>query len=228
MLKVEALDYMRWHRKTMLPAYAAACRKLALGFRGGEAASANVDASMLLLNSLYAQTLGPLAKPAAGILAHLRAPQIEFLAKALEKDQAEKRKQYLADPEEAKQARAKRALDYVGEFAGSLSQAQKDKIASLTLALHVPVDAWLADREQRGQELLALLKAKKGAPEIEAFLRAWWLHGRDSKPDPTRVDPVELKAYFLGVMEVLTPEQREHAAKKLEEYAENFEELAAG
>ena len=62
---------------------------------------------------------------------------------------------------------------------------------------------------------------------IEAALRDWWLRSRISgaRVERGQMDVNEVKKFFLGITELLTPAQREAAALKMEGYAREFDEL---
>jgi hypothetical protein len=228
-LQSQIKAYMAWHRRQMLPAYAAACRKLSRGLKGLEPAKDNIEAMTPILGALYADGMEPLIKPTAKLLAGLDSKQVDFLDAAMQKEVSKQRQKILdshKDPEKVKSI--KRTLGYIEDFAGPLSREQKEKIKALSLAVHVPAEAWLLEREKRDKRLMELLRGEKNQEALEAWLKEAWLRGRmsESKSDPDRVNAVGLKAYFLGVLEVLTPQQRVRAAEVLEDYARDFEELA--
>jgi hypothetical protein len=104
-LQSEIKLYMAWHRRQMLPAYAAACRKLSRGLRGLEPAKDNIEAMTPLLGALYADGMEPLIKPTAKLLAGLDSKQVDFLDAALQKEVAKQRQKIEAnhkDPEKTK------------------------------------------------------------------------------------------------------------------------------
>ena len=51
-----------------------------------------------------------------------------------------------------------KTLGYVREFAGSLSGAQVARIREITLAVHMPYEDWVTDRELRKRDLVELLR----------------------------------------------------------------------
>jgi hypothetical protein len=231
-LKQDLSDYAAWHRSTMLPAYAAACRKLSRGLRGQEEAGGNIAQVTPLLTTLYCDSMEPLVAPSAALLAGLKGPQMDYLEAALKEDLREQRKEFLEDPSAAQKRRLERSVGYVEDYAGGLDADQKRQVEELTLAVHVPTQAWIEDKEKRSADLLKLLRssepeAQKKA-EAEKLLGSWWLRGRmapDSR-DKTRMDPEKLKSSFFGVYKLLRPEQRERAAKNMDSLAESFEALA--
>ena len=227
-LAAEIGAYHAWHRKEMLPAYAALCRKLARGFRGQERDEDNVAQATPMLSTLWSDTLEPMISPLAGALESMDEKGIARLEAAYAKDSARQRKLYLDDPAGAQKRRIQKTLAYVEDFSGPLSPAQKEAIGALAAGIPMPYALWVADRERRKQELIAILKAHKGEAAIEAALRDWWLKSRVSQGAPAegQMDVRELKRFFLGTLRALTAAQREAAALKLEAYAGQFEELS--
>jgi hypothetical protein len=231
-LKQDLRDYAAWHRATMLPAYAAACRRLALGLRGKEEPSQNIAQVTPLLTTLYCDTMQPLVAPSAALLASLEAPQIDYLEAALKDELKEQRKDFLEDPAAAQQRRLEKSVVYVEDYAGALDEGQKRQVEALTLAVHVPSQAWIEDRQRRAEDLLRLLRSSEPQAqkqvEAQAILGKWWLRGRmaQDSSDKTRMDPEALKAYFLGVFKLLRPEQRQKAAARMEALAQGMESLA--
>lgn len=228
-LEAEIDAYHAWHRKEMLPRYAALARRLAKGFRGEENPEDNMKVMMPLLNQAWQETLEPAYAPLAEAMASLDERGLKYLETSYAVDNAKQRKHYLKDPEAAKKRRVKRNLTYVADFAGELSEEQKKKIAEIVLSTRVPSGAWIENRERRQGQLMALLKGKKDKGEIVALLRDWWTNSRlDEKgKDEAKMDSAEVRVFFMRLLEVLTPEQRERGAKKMEDYALKFEELAA-
>ena len=228
-LTADIKAYWAWHRKEMLPAYAALCRKLSKGFRGEEKEEDNVAAATPLINKLWQDTVDPVVRPVAVAMLSLDDKGLKYLEEAFAESNRKERKLYLEDPEAAKKRRIKRTLGYVRDFAGSLSDEQEKKIGELTLALKVPDEAWILDRERRQKEILGLLREKKGLDQVEASLRRWWVGSRTkAEGDPATIKESDLEAFFLGVLRALTPAQRLNAAKVMDAYALDFEELAQG
>jgi hypothetical protein len=227
-LSGEIEAYHAWHRKEMLPAYAALCRKLARGFRGQERDEANVEEATPMLSTVWLDTVEPMITPVAGALESMDAKGIARLEEAYAKDSEKQRKLYLDDPAAAERRRVQKTLAYVEDFSGPLSPAQKEAIGALASGIPMPYAFWVADRERRKRELVALLKAHEGKAAIEAALRDWWLKSRISQGAPAegQMDVREVKRFFLGTLRALTPAQREAAALKMEAYAAQFDELS--
>ena len=224
-MKADIKAYMAWHRRNMLPAYAEACKKLAKGLRGEEKPEENIPAILAMGDTLYAQTMRPMIGPTAGLLASLNDAQIAHVKEVQDKELAGQKTKYTeTQKEDSTKKNQKAYFKFLEEFTGKISQEQRDKI--IALPLRVTTEAWMADKEKRNRELIALLYERKGQPSLESFLASWWLRDR-SKPDPTRMDPKEVQAYFVSFYGILDESQRLRAAEKLEGFARDFEELAA-
>jgi len=220
---------MVWHRKEMLPTYAALCRKIAQGLRGSEPEKDNIRLVTPMLSGIWADTVEPAIVPVARALWSLDEHGIEKLEEAYALDSAKQRQLYLADPKAADARRVEKTLGYVRMFAGTLGQDQVRKITAATLAVHMPYQAWITDRDRRKRDLLALLRQHQSELMVEGALHDWWLRSRvsGSQVQPGQMDQSEVKQFFLDVTQALTPAQRDNAARELEAYATEFDQLAA-
>jgi hypothetical protein len=228
-LDAEVESYHAWHRREMLPLYAGVCRRIAQGFRKAEKPEDNIAAVMKLSEEAWRKTLEPMIPPLAKLMAGMDAKGIFKLEQAYKEDSELQHKLYTQDPEAALKRRAAKTVAYVEDFAGSLSKEQEGKIEAISRSLKAPNRAWLEDRERRKAGMIRILKEGKGAPAVEQALRAWWLRSRvGGEKDPTRIEDGELEKYFLEIEEALSPGQLEKAAQKMEKYASDFEDLAAG
>lgn len=221
--------YHAWHRKEMLPRYSALARSLAKGFRGEVKVEDNIREVMPLLRTAWADTVEPMFPVLAEAMASLDESGLKKLEASYAKNNEKQRKLYLEDPEAAKKRLVKRTLGYITDFSGTLTEEQQKKIAEITLATRVPSSAWMEDRIQRQKQLLEMLRQKKGALEVKAMLREWWLRSRinEDDKDKSKMDGADVRVFIHGVVTTLTAEQREKAALRMEEYALIFEELVS-
>jgi hypothetical protein len=221
--------YCAWHRKEMLPAYAVICRRIAQGLRGTENPDDNIRYVLPRLNQLYDDTVRPMAGPVAAAMVSLDAKGRLALAGAFAQERANEKKRYLDDPVGTRKRRVEKTLERVSEFAGDLSREQKAKIAAIALALPMPVNAWATELERRHDALIAMLQSGKSEPAVEAFLLDWWLESRVNNADKAaaQISDAALHKFCLGILETLTPAQRENAARTMEDYAADFEWLAS-
>ena len=100
---------------------------------------------------------------------------INKLEQAYAADSIKQRQLYLEDPAAADRRRVNKVLGYVRDFSGKLTEGQVKRITEITLAVHMPHQDWVTDRELRKRDLVELLRAKKSRLGIEAALRDWWL-----------------------------------------------------
>src|SRR6185503_1123476 len=99
--------YHAWHRKEMLPRYAALARRLAKGFRGEEKAEDNIREMLPLLNQAWQDTMEPAYLPMAEAMISLDERGLKYLETSYAVENARQRKNYLKDPELAKKRRVK-------------------------------------------------------------------------------------------------------------------------
>src|SRR5204863_231398 len=108
---------------------------------------------------------------------------------------------------------------------------QEERIALLNDAIPSTDAMRHHDRQRRQKEFLALLKSRHGKAEFAAQLQAWltdWEKGRVPEFDKAQNDAYEKRiALYLEVERMLTPQQREHALRKLQDYIDDINALAA-
>ena len=133
--------------------------------------------------------------------------------------------------EQRKHARLERTLKQIKNWTGSLTHEQEERIAALNNAIPSIDHLRHQDRQRRQREFLAILRLRDNKPEFLPLLHNWLLHWeRGRAPNyVTQLDDVFDKrvALFLEVERMLTPQQREHVLRKLQDYIDDMKVLAA-
>lgn len=220
-----------WHRSTQLPEYArlldAAEMRLAEGLTDADVAWA-VDAVAtryrILANHAHADAVRVLATLSDEQVAHLRRRLDEANRKWAKEHGAG------ASPEEQKRLRARRLLERIEHWTGSLSSEQTSRLTELIDRMPLITEQSFAFRLRRQRDFLALLERRHDTAALASALRAWLLdagrvHAPEYESDYARFVEARTRLYVEG-FRVLGAEQKEHVANRLRRYARAFRELA--
>jgi len=220
-----------WHRYEQLPEYVSflnATRNRLQGDPGREDVLWFIEG----LKARYRLIASRAAGDAADILATLGPAQLDVLQRKLDKDNRKfVRKFQLEDGiEDQKEARAKRNLEQITDWAGGLTRAQERKITAMLDGLPLIDSLRLEDRRRRQREFLQLLELRGDKSRFTASLRHWlldWEQGRSPQYDRLLARWWEQRvAFYVAVYRLLTPAQRAIALHRLQDYIEDFQSLS--
>ena len=221
-----------WHRSEQLPDYA---RFLTETRSRAERGLQAEDILWLIdgIKARYAAIAARAAPDAAELLAGLTPAQIDHLRKELDKGN----RKFLRDnrsnesAENRRQAQNRRTLNQLRDWVGTLSAEQEQRIA--VLLREVPLTDRLRheDRLRRQKEFLSLLEIRDG--DRKAFttrLRDWLVNWEQGRP-PALAKAFDESwkkraAFYASVDAMLTPQQRTHLLRRLQNYSEDFIALA--
>lgn len=232
-IHLEVDNYLRWHRKTMLPEYIAYLQHVnaAINQEGGLTVG-DVVRLRAESNRLYQLTMEPVIRPAAHILSTLDNQQITELGDAFAKRNRKQREKLLHGSEKNMlDARAERHVELVEELVGHLSSEQEEKITEMSLRIPFASGAYIEQREAQHARLLALLRNKAGEDQIAAVFRQWL-----AAPEISRTPQQQqaIAAYERGMNEMtvriaglLTPHQKRHLTDRIVSYIDDFRKLNA-
>jgi hypothetical protein len=230
-LRVLLVRFHTWHRSTQLPEYArlldSANRRLATGLTEADvawAADAIEDRYRILALRAHADAARVLATLSDEQVAHLRRKLEDSNRKWAEANGAE------ASAEEQKRMRARRLLERIEHWTGTLSGAQTVRLTEWIDALPLITDQSMAFRLRRQRDFLSLLATRHDAEALSTRLRAWLLardrtHAPEYGPDYARFVAGRARLYVEG-FRLLSAEQRQHVANRLQRYSQAFRELA--
>jgi len=225
----------RWHRSTQLPGYAQllndAQKKVA-----GPVTAADVRE----FNAGIRRALAAIGEQAAPDLAKLaltlKPAQVDRLAERLARDTSKARRELVrfAGAESLEQ-RVERYVEQAADWFGALTPAQREMIRTSLARRPEAQEAWMAERELRQRELVAVMariRAEQPPPATAtAWLRDYFAQLAEPR-DPERrarlatyrEENAELVAQLVNGA---TPAQRSVLAKKLRGYAADLDALAA-
>jgi hypothetical protein len=227
--------WFRWHRDSELTDYAALLDR----------AQAEV-----LDNVTPAQTCGWVDRVTGRLRGAFAAavPTIAEVARTLtpqqlvhlQHKQAKNNDQYRADflegsPEDRFKASVKRVVERAESFYGRLEEAQRVRIAQRVAESPFDAERWLAERQQRQQDLVQALRriSSSGisADEAQAALRALLEDTLNSPREGDRQYQQRLEQYnctfAAEIHNLATAQQRQRAAKKLKSWEDDLRALAA-
>ena len=187
----EALaQWFAWHRKTQLPDYAQLLARAQVEVRTETTPARVCEWQGELLKR--ARTAWEQALPAAAEWALSVTPQqIQHLERRYAKANDEFRDDYLQeDARERNEATIKRTIERAESLYGRLEDAQRARIAAVMARSPFDPELWLAERKQRQQDALQLLRkltVEGGSRALaEGALRAYVEHLERSPRDAYR------------------------------------------
>jgi len=225
----------RWHRSTQLAAYARLLDEAQRKVAGPVAAADVLEFNAGMRRALLA--IGEQAAPEMARLAlTLKPAQVERLAERLARDTSKARRELVrfAGPESLEQ-RVDRYVEQAEDWFGTLSAAQRATIRASLARRPEAQEAWMAERERRQRELVAVMaRIRAEQPPLAtatAWLREYFAELAEPR-DPARrarlamyrEENAELVAQLVNGA---TPAQRAALAKRLRGYAADLAALAA-
>lgn len=230
-IHLEVDSYLRWHRKNALPEYTAFLQNInAMIYRDELPRAADIKHLRTESRRLYKKTMTPFIAPAARLLNTLDKRQIEELRKTLaKKNRKEEKKTLFADEQENLAKRAERNIAFVEQLAGSLSDAQKEKITQMSRNIPFATKYYIEQREAKQAKLILILNNKEGEEKIAALLRQWV-----DAPEASRSQQQQqaIEAYETAmdemtarIFELTTARQKDHLGKKISSYIDDFQKL---
>lgn len=226
-----------WHRATQLPDYARWLQRtrelLQSAVTREDMLALNADVSARL-NAVAAKALPDLATLAL----QLHPAQIAHIGKEFEQNNADFRKDFL-DPrvEERQQTRYETVLWLAEVLFGRFSAEQEAVIRRASDARPLMNELWLEERIERQRDLLAVLRrirADKAPQDVVVKLlepHTTRATGIAHIPDPqlrTQAQTAAEHAAQLAatIVNLATPEQRQRAMTKLQQWADDFRDLS--
>jgi len=221
-----------WHRQTQLPEYA----KFLADFQSRSKRGLREADLLWLFDGFrlrYARIATHAAADAADLLATLTPEQIETFRQQMDKAN----RKFLSDnrsnesPENRRLAQNRRTLSQLGDWVGTLSDAQQQRIRELLREVPLTDRLRHEDRLRRQREFLALLDMRGAERSVfSARLRDWLVNWEQNRP-PAMARAFEdswrkRAAFYATVDGMLTPAQRSHLLRRLQNYSEDFIALA--
>lgn len=229
-LRARIAVHHAWHRTTQLKLYLADLKDL----RGRFAARLTpADLNWLTermtvhRNALFARVIPDLVN----VLQTLNDEQITYLQKKLAKENKELEEK-LSRPLNVRQKEEFALIvKQVEDWAGSLSDAQKQLLRAKYAAIPANAIDWLRYREEQQAVWIALLRSKPDHHKLKEDLEGRMLYQEKNVPSRFKASFARtltlMKEMILTADSILTAEQRQHVLAKADEYIQLLGELAA-
>lgn len=221
-----------WHRRTQLPEYAQFLTDMQSRARRGLR-----ETDMLWLvdgfRQRYARIATRGAADAADLLATLTPEQIQTFRQQVDNDNRKfMREHRINDGEtERRKVMQQRTLTQLRDWVGPLDDAQQARAIALLQTLPLVDRLRHEDRLRRQREFFTLLELRGGDRALFARrMRDWlehWEAGRGAEQTRLFDESWKKRAEFYAAMDrLLTPAQRNHLVRRLQDYIDDFRELS--
>lgn len=163
--------------------------------------------------------------------------QIAHLERKFASNNDSYRKEYLrGSVEDRQRLRFKKVMKQANYWFGNFSAEQEEKIRLASSARPLDYELWLVERERRHQEMLKMLRklrAERPPKDVaQAMLRDYARASFDNFTfaqhreffEGTRRGTADMVAVIINLA---TPEQREHASRRLQKWIDDSRALAA-
>ena len=219
--------HLDWHRKQELPIY----RNFLIEVqdRSGDGLTINeLDEGYARLDQKRVRTLETLLPDTASFLAGISPEQINTLEKKMIEDNQEMEEE-LGSPEKLFNERQESFWEQMEDWFGDFSEDQKDKINRLQTEWFSgsaePLIARLERRRKSQLQFLAQLRSSQDKEELENWLRRSVINWGGESDSERRARILRNKKRILQVDKLLTPEQRMHAVRELDEWIEILDSI---
>ncbi len=228
-------QWFSWHRQTQLPDYAALLARAGNDIQA-DTTPARICAWQAELTSRTRTAFERIAPQAADVMLTVTPEQVQHLARRYGKYNDDFRDEYLQpDPAQRARANLKRTVDRAEELYGRLDEAQLAVLAEGLPRSPFDADVWFAERQQRQQAVLQILRrlrAENGTREqAMAALRVYADQLERSPRSEYRRYAENLQQFNCGLAARLqnstTPVQRRRAVEKLAGWEGDLRALVA-
>jgi hypothetical protein len=228
-------DWFAWHRRTQLPDYAALMSRA----QADVLADTTPDRACRWFAELRqrGEVAAERALPhAAEVISTLKPAQIQHIERRYDRVNEEFRSDYLdKDPARRIERSVNRTVERLEFLYGSLDERQRSLVARLVTGSPFDAEAWYAERLQRQQEALQLMRRLAGTgvdPDTAlATMRAYGERMARSPREGYRRYQERLQSYNCAFAATLhnatTPAQRQAAANRLKGWEADFRALSS-
>ncbi|MFT3666821.1 DUF6279 family lipoprotein [Piscinibacter sp.] len=228
-------QWFAWHRRTQLPDYAALLARMRAEV-AGDTTPERVCRWWSELREHAERAVDQALPQAAEVALTLQPAQIRHIERRQARVDAELRRDHL-DPDPARRLErvVERSIERAETVYGTLDERQRALVARLQAASPFDPEAWLAERMQRQQEMVQVLRRLASAPADRdaalAALRAQAERVARSPREAYRRYQDRLENFNCGFAAQLhnatTPAQRQAAAARFKGWENDVRALAA-
>lgn len=222
-------DFHRWHRHTQLPLYADFLEQLAHQVTTEPYSRAQLDTAEARLETFYRDSAGKLADLLLPLLSELTQPQIDTLARNLQREHEKSQRKRPTSEQKAQRTREREMRKQSRRWLGRLTAEQDQWIREW--AAQIETDPAQRDRQRQLWQGHFIEALRRKPPGYQESLRELLLDPRQLWPEDyariqeqRRQQTQELGEKLIGS---ISPRQRQHLADTLRGYAADFRSLAA-
>jgi uncharacterized protein DUF6279 len=229
-LKVRMRRFHAWHRANELPQYVAFLRTAERRFTKGLTAD-DVAWGMSTARTRFRVLAAKAVEEAAPMLANLSQEQITVLEHKLAENNLKYVRETLpADERKRIRGQTRRMVESLRPWTGDLSRDQEARVERFVRAHDRFVTMRFEDRVRGQREAVALLRKRLPAKELAPRLVQHFTEPDGRRSDEYRREEKRWEADFAKLLVelsgTLSPAQRAHVAKRIDDYADEFSLLA--
>jgi len=215
-------SHLDWHRKQELPLYRDFL--IEVQNRSGDGLTmSELDEGYARLDKKRVRTLETLLPDTASFLSGISPEQVNTLENKMIEDNQEMEEE-LKSPEERFSERRENFWEQMEDWFGEFSEDQQVKINRMHTEWFSgsadPLVSRLERRRKSQLQFLAQLRSSQDKAELENWLRHSVINWAGETDSAKQVRILRNKKRILQVDKILTPEQRIHAVRELDEWIE--------
>jgi Family of unknown function (DUF6279) len=227
--KEDVAAYFKWHRREMIPSYAAFLTRVAASLKDGLRPQ-EIDSAFASYHILLRGTLLPMMDKAVSLLDSLTPNQIDLWVDRQKKKNEKLHKDFSGSSEDRYEHRFTKIIDELEDWTGSLQAEQKAQIKVLNRTLPWNGNLWLDARENATERVADMLRKQAGPKRLRRYLEDYYVYPEKSRNKEYQASQkafdMRLKTTILMVYRMLTPEQKEHFILQVEKLAKDFQTLS--
>jgi len=219
--------FLAWHRKAALPEYVKLATEAAARVERGLSREDLVwgyDSTIRELRETLRHAIGE----GTELLDRLSEEQIVHLESRFAEDNRDFEREHLSGtPQKRRKERARRVVERLEDWVGSLSDAQLERVA--LYSARAPLYDEQRDREYRRRqaEFVAMLRAHQARERLADWALEWERGRSPAYQAMVLAEREELFDMLFDIDRTLSAEQRARAAARFRDYAADFARLAA-
>lgn len=222
---------LAWHREAELPVYERLLHEAAARVATG---ITEEDARRIYreMRGAYRRAVRRAIPDMADFLLQVSPEQVAYLERRFAESNEKLEREFArGTPRERREARARRYLDRIEDWTGSLSAPQRELVRERVAAIEDYTQPWLEDRRRRQAETLALAKSKPPREAMIAGLERV-LVDTDAWRSPAyarqlRARDEQVFAMIAALDRTLAPEQRRRVHTRIAAWASDVAHLMA-
>ena len=218
--------HLEWHHNEELPRYRRFLLDIQKSAKDGLTMS-ELDEGFSRFETKVGRIFERLIPDAALFLSEISPEQINNLELVMDEENEEMMKR-MENQQELIQERHENFWDQMEDWFGEFSISQREQITELQTKWFTESPDPSAERMERRRksqpQFLALLRSVPEKKELEKWFRQWFLSWEGETNPSRKAKIIQNKKRILLIDAILTPEQRLHAVRELDDWVELLEE----